>query len=59
MWDAIFVGLDPSHDLTTSLGLNHIPQVLYTPSFLTTVDIRVDRYAHPQQSKVLKHSVYK
>ena len=48
-----------NHDLTTSLGLSHVPNLPKIHSHLHRCNsVRVHPCAHPQNIKVLKHFVY-
>ena len=48
-----------NHDLTTSLGLSHVPNFAKIhPHLHRRNSVRVHPCAHPQYIKVLKHFVY-
>ncbi len=48
-----------NHDITTSLGLTHTPNIQKsTPDLHRRNSVRVDPYAHSQHIKVLKLFIY-
>ncbi len=48
-----------NHDLTTSLGLSHVPNFVKIHPYLHRRNsVRVDPYAHPHYIKALTHFVY-
>jgi hypothetical protein len=48
-----------NHDITTSLGLIHTPNIQkFTPALHRHNSVRVDPYAHSQHIKVLKLFIY-
>ncbi len=48
-----------NHDLTTSLGLSHVPNFAKIhPHLHRCKGVRLHPCAHPQYIKVLKHFVY-